>query len=532
MIRPHTLSMLTIFALFIAPSMSIEQGWTAEAAGQSGPACDIRAFGAVGDDIEFDTVAIQAAIDDCAVTGGRVLVPSGKWLTGTLHLRSNIDFHLAGGATLMGSTSFDDYQPFSRDPKRTDPRRWYRAHIVGLGVKNVTISGQGTIDGQGEPFWEDHYAQGRPTIEQRPERQISFVDCHNVRVEDVTITRAAMWGLVYQDCDDVTTDGISVYNPADSPNTDGIVIRDTTEAIVTGVRIATGDDAIVVKSDDRFVENLLVTDSILQSDNAGLKFGTAGRTGIRNSLFENIIIHNTRDGIALYQIDGGSYLNNRFHNIRIETGGRTDRYYPIYVDVDVRREGGKLGVIEGLTFSQIDITSTGNIVISGNQGSPIRELFMQDISIRIPTGAFPLAETKAKPRGSRILKAASISEDYSRVPAQIVLANIEDLRLDNVRIRHRDRNMPRSAIWVHHVRDGQLARVDVSDAAAGQLPVLEFHEVEDVWVRDMRAPEGTSVFLKNLNGRADNVSLWNVDTAGAKTTVDGADVNLPLSSQE
>jgi hypothetical protein len=235
------------------------------------------------------------------------------------------------------------------------------------------------------------------------------------------------------------------------------VIRDTRNAIVTGVRIATGDDAIVVKSDDRVVENLLFTDSILQSDNAGLKFGTAGRVRVRNSLFANIIIHDTCDGIALYQIDGGSYLDNRFHNIRIETGGRTDRHYPIYVDVDVCREGSELGEIEALTFSEIDITSTGNIVISGNRGSPIRNLLLQDIVLRIPAGAFPLAKTRSKPRGSRQLRATSIGEGYSRVPAQFVFANVDDLRLGDVRIRHQDRDRSRSAVWLYHVRDGELA---------------------------------------------------------------------------
>jgi polygalacturonase len=210
LIRPLMLSTLTMHTVFAALSMPLEYVQAEETATRLGTSCDIRTFGAVADDLAFDTVAIQAAIDACATTEGQVLVPPGRWLTGTLHLRSNIDFHLTGGAILMGSTSFDDYEAFSRDPKRTDPRRWYRAHIVGLGVENVTISGQGTIDGQGEPFWEDHYAKGRPDIEQRPERQIAFADCRNVRVEDVTITSAAIWGLVYQDCDDVTTDGISV----------------------------------------------------------------------------------------------------------------------------------------------------------------------------------------------------------------------------------------------------------------------------------------------------------------------------------
>jgi len=519
-----------MLAMFAGSSMSLGNAWAAETTTRPGTSCDIRAFGAIADDAAFDTAPIQAAIDQCAAAGGQVLVPPGRWLTGTLHLRSNIDFHLTGGAILMGSASFDDYEAFSRDPKRTDPRRWYRAHIVGLGVENVTISGQGTIDGQGEPFWEDHYAKGRPDIEERPERQIAFADCQNVRVEDVTITRAAMWGLVYQDCDDVTTDGISVYNPADSPNTDGIVIRDTTDAIITGVRIATGDDAIVVKSDDRFVENLLVTDSILQSDNAGLKFGTAGRAGVRNSLFSDIIIHDTRDGIALYQIDGGSYINNRFHNIRIETGGRIDRHYPIFVDVDVRRKGGALGEIEALTFSEIDITSSGNIVISGNRSSPIKNLLLQDITFRISAGAFPLAKTRSKPRGSRKLRATSISEDYSRVPAQFVLANIFDLRLGDVQIRHQDRIRPRTAIWLHHVQDGELAEVDVTNVSSAGLPVLEFHEVQKVHVRDMRAPEGTSVFLKAPDEQDDEITFWNVDMTAAKIGVDGTDLDVPSSS--
>ena len=473
--------------------------------------CDVRAYGAVGDGVTFDTEAIQAAIDDCALTGGRVSLPTGQWLTGTLELRSNIELHLSGGAVLLGSTSFDDYRLFSKDPRRTDPRRWYRAHLVGVGIRNVIISGSGIIDGQGQPFWEDHYARGRTDEERRPERQISLTDCHNVRVENVTLVNTAMYGLVFQDCDDVDADGVSIRNPAASPNTDGIVIRDTKNAIISGVRIDTGDDAIVVKSDDRSVDNLLVTDSIIRSDNAGLKFGTAGRIGVSNSLFSDIIIHDTRHGIALYQIDGGAFLDNRFHNIRIETGGRTNRHYPIYVDIDRRRESTAFGRLEQLSFSRIDIESRGNIVISGHPASPIEGLTLEDITFRIPPDAYPLSETNSKPRGSRKLKATSLSEDHSAVPAQLVLTNINDLRVDNLRIRHRDSNQPRSVARLRQVHDAILSDIDIIDLAAGGLPVIDLEDISGIAVRDLHAPGGTSTLIRE-RANVEGLSLSNVSS--------------------
>lgn len=397
--------------------------------------CDVVRFGAVADDGASDTLAIQAAIDSCAGSGNAVVIPSGRFDTGGLTLRSNLHLHFAGGARLTASLNFDHYA--ARDQLGGD-----RAILFGDDIENVEISGTGMLDGQAAPIYAamDRVIANDPddrTADRRARFGLMVSRCRNVRIRDITIRDTPMFLVGVRQCSNVVLDGFTLEAPLDSHNTDGLQIIDSSDVRVTNCSISVGDDGITTKAQGvRPIERLLVDSCVIRSDDGAIKLGTRSTGDMRDSLFSNIAIVDSRYGIAVFMIRGGSYINNRFTNIRIATGGRHRRGYPIYVDIDDRERNaatGAMGRIDGLTFDNIDVTSGGNMLIAGHPQSPIRDLTLSNIRFR-STDADPILSTDRKPSGNRRFRPVPGSPDYAGVAARLVLGEVAGARLVNVDI--------------------------------------------------------------------------------------------------
>jgi polygalacturonase len=483
--------------------------------------CDVTAFGARPNDERADTAAIQKAIHACAGTGGTVVVPAGTFLTGGLTLGSDMVFRLGPGAVLKAIPDIALY-PMRADARvargaapEEDAYDRYQAILYAGGVRNLVIEGPGTLDGQGPLFWDPNFHElgiPRPT-RPRPQQMIELIDCADVTVRGIRMVEAPAYSLRFYRCDRVRAEGITIRNDPRSPNTDGIQIRDTVNAFITGADIATGDDAIVVKSYDRMVDNLVVTDSILMSDDSALKFGTAGHKGVTNSLFSNIIIRESRFGIALFQMDGGRYANNRFHNIAIETGGRGERHLAIYADIDQRRPDRPLGAIEGLTFSDIRIATRGNILIAGQRQAPIRDLVMERIIIEATAPSERFGPRRTKPRGNAFVAPTGQTEDFAGTAASITIANAADVRLSGVDIRHADPTVPRAGIALVNVAGVDIAGLSLSNPAAS-APAIRLSATRDVAIRDTGRLRGVATLLAVDGGHGGRLSVRNADLSG------------------
>lgn len=398
--------------------------------------CDIRRFGAVADDGRADTAAIQAAIDACAGSGQAVVIPAGQWDSGGLTLRSNLSLTLAGGARLAMSTNYDDYAPRAE-------LDGHRVLIHGHGVRNVEIGGTGTIDGMAAPIYaamDQIIARNPddPAADRRARFGLLFSDCSNIRVRDITIRDTPMFLMAVRQCDNVVLDGFTLDAPIDSHNTDGLQIIDSSDVRVTNCRISVGDDGITTKAQgDRPIERLIVDNCVIRSDDGAIKLGTQSRGVLRDSLFNNIAIVDSRYGIAAFMIRGGLYANNRFTNIRIATGGRHRRGYPVFVDIDDRERNaatGELGRIEGLTLDNLDITTGGNMLIAGHPRSPIRDLTLSNIRFR-STEADAIAAGDRKPYGNRRFRPIPGSPDYAGVAAHLVLGEVDGALLTGVSLQ-------------------------------------------------------------------------------------------------
>jgi polygalacturonase len=415
--------------------MMVSSAAVATAAPAPGP-CDIRSFGATANDGRADTAAIQRAIDGCAGSGQAVIIPTGQFDSGGLTLRSNLHLHLAGGARLAMSIVYDDYAPRAEIEN-------HRALIYGDQISNVEISGTGTIDGMAAPIYAEMdriIAVNRddPAADRRARFGLMLSRCSNVRVRDITIRDTPMFLMAVRQCDNVVLDGFTLEAPLDSHNTDGLQIIDSSDVRVTNCRISVGDDGITTKAQGaKAIERLIVDSCVIRSDDGAIKLGTQSRGVLRDSLFTNIAIVDSRYGIAAFMIRGGLYANNRFTNIRIATGGRHPRTYPIFVDIDDRERNaatGGVGRIDGLVFDNLDITTGGNMLIAGHPLSPIRDLTLSNIRFR-STEVDAIAAQHSKPTGNRRFRPVPGSPDYAPVDAHLVIGEAAGVRLNGVDIK-------------------------------------------------------------------------------------------------
>ena len=443
-------------------------------------------FGAKADGVTNDAAAIQKAIDAAHAAGGGVaLLPPGNYLTGTIHLKSNVTLRISAGATLWGSRRAEDYNPM---------------HLIyARGAQNIAIEGDGTINGNGDAFWLPDF---KPR-ERRPSPAIELVECKDVRIEDVKIRNTAGWGIHPLVCERVFIRGISMISDYRGPNTDGIDPDSSRDVVISDCYIETGDDAIVIKTTGRLSippppsENITVTNCVLLSDDAALKLGTESHGDFRNIVFSNCAIKKTRVGLAIYAKDGGAFENVSFSNIAIETEPTHPNSveYPIFMDLEKRFDDSHASRVRDINFSGITIRSRGRILAGGMPERPLEDLTFRNVFLR--SAGYEPVEQQKKPRGSSRVRRAPPEIDYSPAPSAMVFANVRGLSLDNVGVvwDSQEPPQPRHAIYAARVED--LSIRGFSGRAAepgGQYAAIGLDQARRVFISGSRL-EGKGVFV-------------------------------------
>jgi len=273
-----------------------------------------------------ETSKWQSAIDAVAAKGGgRVTVGPGVHVVGTLWLRSNVELHLERKAVLKASTDPKDYNALDAFPENFSSKteNWVGRHLIlAREAENVSITGEGVIDGNGEEFFErrvwavDVYGRrdkmrgdepsagsGSPAWRQgirwskdwndpRPGQMVEFVRCRNVRVEGVGFRDATCWNLFFYGCDDVVARDLVIRAPSSSANTDGIDIDCCRRVTVERCDISVGDDAITFRGSEQRLgekspcDGVTVRNCTLACSSAVFRFGV-GTGLVRNVLIEN-----------------------------------------------------------------------------------------------------------------------------------------------------------------------------------------------------------------------------------------------------
>jgi polygalacturonase len=287
---------------------------------------DVTKYGAVGDGRTDCTAAFRSAIAACnGAGGGRVLVPAGRFLTGAIHLKSNVDLHVAKDATLAFTTDTKAYLP--QVPTRFEGMELmgYSPFIYALDQENIAITGEGTLDGQAsdENWWEWKGGAKAGPRSQLPARnrlqammqtgvptaqrvfgegdflRPNFIQpyrCRNVLIEGVTIVRSPMWEINPTLCTNVTVRGVHI--DSHGPNNDGCDPDSCRDVLIENCYFDTGDDCIAIKSgrneDGRRIhvptENVIIRGCQMKDGHGGVTIGSEISGGVRYVFVERCVM--------------------------------------------------------------------------------------------------------------------------------------------------------------------------------------------------------------------------------------------------
>ena len=282
---------------------------------------NILEFGARPDGKTLCTKEIQAAIDASAASGGgRVVVPAGNYVSGTVWLRSNVELHLEHNSVIKGSDCLEDYNAedaYAQNFSSRNNEKWLGKHLViAHECENVAITGMGVFDGNAEAFlgevtpysaycWRDGLRTAKDSDLCRPGQLVCFIECKKVRVENITLTNQPCWGCFLHGCEYVSVRGIRIFNHPTNCNSDGIDIDCCRCVTVSDCIIDTGDDAIAIRGSafrlnnkEKVCEHVTVTNCILGSSSSVFRIGV-GDSVIRHVRISNICMTRGAVGITL-----------------------------------------------------------------------------------------------------------------------------------------------------------------------------------------------------------------------------------------
>ncbi len=492
---------------------------------------NVTNYGAVADGKTISTRAVQSAVDACnANGGGDVVVPSGIYIIGTVHLKSNVHLYLSAGAILRGSADVKDYESYI-------PSRPFNPIHKGMffseDAENVVISGEGQIDGNGDKFFEPdkakkldaeatkftrqkenfrHVEQGigdGPVVpKDRPYQMFVFSNCKRVIVKDIFITSAPFWCMHFADCDAVHVSGIRLWNNLLAPNADGIDITSCTNVIIEGCDIRSGDDAIAVVGYNHHFEipgfrylkhiseNIIISNCNLQSCSSGIRIGFLDQNTVRNIQVNNVNITNSTRGIGIFLRDEGSLQNISFSNIFIETHLRTGDWWgngePIHISAVRGKDSVKLGQIKHVFFENIICRGDNGMLVYGSDESTIEDISFNHIRFEL-TGS----KLNDIAGGNVDLRGAAIKKQlFSRDIPALLAQYVKGLRINDFELQWPNAPMAffTHGIELNHFEDVQISNFKGTASPANAKAFKIYAEEGKVLITD----DKKNVMFKNV----------------------------------
>lgn len=452
---------------------------------------DVRRFGATGDGVTQDTAAIQAAVDAAfANGGGTVFFPTGRFLSGTITVRSRVTLHLSSGAVLLGSTSIADY-PAQQFPARDLDVGGYQiwALLYAEGAERIAIDGDGTIDGRGAAF--PRVEVRNPDVASRPRpRMIFFKNCRDVSLRDVTLRESGMWTVHLALCDAVRIRGLRVTSTVEL-NQDGIVLDSCRDATVSNCQVSTRDDAIVLKSSfPRACSDIAISNCVVQSWCAGMKLGTQSLGGFRNVTIADCVLHDCRlGGLKFQTVDGGDLEHVTVRNVTMQDVAAPLSFRRGHRGFDfgfreVRRPR-PVGALRDVRISRVRAVLTARapvlpagspapaadaagrdgdtMSIAGLPGFPVEDVTLEDLEITVPGGG-----TDGEARRSDIPELEAAYPEHTMFGV-----------------------LPAAGLWMRHAARIALRDVRVDVAAPDARPAVVWEDVAGLELTDLRVRGGT-----------------------------------------
>jgi len=463
-------------------------------------------FGAAGSGKTPETRAIQKAIDAAfAAGGGTVIVPAGRYLTGTLFLRSHITLELQPGAVLLGSRDINDYPEVEKGANNDHSGRYL---IFAGGVEDVSICGTGLIDGQGDAFWEPA-SQPQKWIRAkspRPSPMVEISNSRDVHIQDIRMTNPAGWTLNLRTSERVFVRNVSIHNNPLAPNSDGIDVSGSRDVIISDTRVDTGDDGIVLNSVDREVERVTVSNCVIRSQCAALKVGWPGNPhDIRQVTFTNCVVFGSNRGVAVYHPGRGAVVENvAVSNIVFDSNVPVILTRPIHIDLRKGRDGSPAGRIRNVLISNFLARTQGRVLITAEAGTVLENIVLRDIQLEYPYLEDP-RRLGANPASDQC---SNRNPEARTATAAIVMENIDNIRIDGLTVSWPHELPPED--WRIPVKreNGSFDRLYNFDYGTTVPPVFSA-----IWARGIR--NGT-VRMANPRGSSANANAVDVANSDLK----------------
>jgi hypothetical protein len=495
---------------------------------------DARDSGAIGDGTTLDTAAIQSAIDSAANSGGgTVVLAGGRFVSGTLLLRSHVTLQIDPGAALLGSTKYADYRgPSSLNlpmPKSNYPQdeMRFRGLLIALDAEDITVTGGGTVDGRGavvaaaiHQMQVDHQLAGNPKY--RPDEMlrpcvINFVACRHVRVSNITLRDSACWVENYSACKDLTVEHVRVRSQA-FWNNDGIDITGCQHVRMNNCDIDSADDGICLKSNAQACEDVIIRDCRVRSWANAIKFGTVSFVGFKNITISHIQVWGCgHAGLSIESVDGAT-----IDDVTVSDISMTNLRQAILVKLGSRHTpGGNVGAIRNVSLSNITADLADGdpdagqkfrapvpsykhnrfpCVVSGLPGHPIKNLMLKNIIYRTPGGGSPAVADVPLDKLSTIPEHATAYPEYSmhgELPAfGWFIRHAAGVTLDHDEIDCR-KNDSRSAIVCDDVAGLRVRNLRIENVG-NSGPVIAFRDVHDASIDDSIAHTTATTFVRLL----------------------------------
>ena len=535
------------------------------------PRYDIVSYGAVSDGKTNNAAAINRAITAAAgAGGGTVVVPPGDFMSGPITLLSNVTLYLESGSRIRGSTQLADYYAplMGADAAKAVgssalPAREPAGLITATDAKNVAITGRGTIEGsatafmnadrvldlkyavtdggdwdprlirQGEDFLSTKLGpQDGPFVPilPRPGRMVQFIRCVNAAITGITLQNSPNYTVAVTDSRNVDIIGIKINSFASdrrAPNDDGIDLIHSRLVHIADSDIETGDDNIALFGS----EEVTVTNCTLSSHDSSIRIGYDGGE-IRNSVFSNLVIHNSTRGINVNVRAGGVIENLEFNNIVIRTELHTGYWWgkgePIHISALPQPGTEKPGVIRNLRFSNILADGEAGILIYGTKESVIRDIQFDHVKLNVRSG--PMTEYVGGNfdlRGDVPRELSIFKHDIPGLFCQYA----DGLKLSNFEVVWED-NLP--DYFSHGIECENFKNLEIDGFAGRQAQVqsnnsaISLSNGSGVTIRNSVAAEGTQTFLTET-GITGSVVLMDNDLSRAKVAINPAKADLTQS---